>query len=103
MGYEIWDQFKRIKCAVKVLQSCSRERKWKEFWEERRGDLHHKSFQGHSFKVVRVLVVELEVVVEDEGGLHVQRHLKPDRGSSCKLSDGRVVGMRSSHLSGPWT
>ena len=46
------------------------------------GNLHHKSFQGHSFKVVRILVVELEVVMEDKGGLHVQRHLQPNRGSS---------------------
>ena len=66
----VWDmnQLKRINCAVKLLQSCSRKRKVE-------GNLHHKSFQGNSFKVVRVLVVELEVVVEDEGGLHVQRHL----------------------------
>ena len=44
--------------------------------------LHDESFQGDPFVVVGVIVVELEVVVEDEGGLHVEGHLQPHRAGS---------------------
>ena len=67
------------------------------------GNLHHKSFQGHSFKVVRVLVVELQVVMKDEGGLHVQWHLEPNRCCTWLRDNCQVAGMGSSHLSGPST
>ena len=56
------------------------------------GNLHHKSFQGHSFKVVRVLVVELQVVMKDEGGLHVQWHLEPNRCCTCSGTIVRLLG-----------
>ena len=36
--------------------------------------LHDKSLQRNSFIVVSVVVVELEVVMEYQGGLHIERH-----------------------------
>jgi hypothetical protein len=37
--------------------------------------LHNEAFERYALKIVSVLVVELEVVVEDERRLHVHRHL----------------------------
>ncbi len=42
---------------------------WKDFY------LHYETLERYALKIVGVLVVELEVVVEDERRLHVHRHL----------------------------
>ena len=41
--------------------------------------LHDESLEADLFKVVGLVVVKVEVVVEDEAVLHVRRHLDPDR------------------------
>ena len=48
--------------------------------------LHDKSLEADSFKVVGVFAIEFEVVVENEAVLHVTRHFKPDRRSTCKCT-----------------
>jgi hypothetical protein len=74
-----WEKQGEIDTCESIAQLCLIHRTFA--W--RLTYLHDEAFERDSLKVVRVLVVELEVVVEDEGGLHVDRHLQPHRGGSC--------------------
>ena len=47
-------------------------------WSTGNSYLHDESFQRNSFEIISVFVIELEIVMEYEGGLHIHRHLEPD-------------------------
>lgn len=49
--------------------------------------LHDEALQANSLECIGIIVVELEVVMENETGLHVGRHTDPDGYSSCREED----------------
>lgn len=52
--------------------------------------LHDETFETCALKSVRIIIVELKIVVEDEAGLHVGGHADADRhGPYKKLKNNR--------------
>jgi hypothetical protein len=43
-------------------------------------NLHNKALEANSIEPIAITVVELEIVMEDEAGLHVGRHGYPHCG-----------------------